>query len=174
MSLPGGLATLAVETLLLIAVVFAAWAWRQRRGPADRLTVVASAVLGVAAAVVLMSTVVDAARTLHHAKQTSIAARRGLTYCFVETQAANRLPFINWLRQRLPERDAYEIAFTPQPDEWCLTLALLPRVPAFGHDNPRWLVVYGTSVPVVEQMIARHDPAVQVFAPGFALVRLRP
>ena len=172
MSLLAGLATLAVQTLILAAVVIAVRAWRRRRGHMDRTPMLAAAILGAAAAVVLLSTTVDAARTLHHAKQTSIGARKGLTYCFRETQADKRLAFINWLRQRLPEHAAYALDFVPKPDEWCLTLALLPRVPSYGEDHPRWLVIYGTAPPGVQAMIAHHDPAVRVFAPGYALVRL--
>ena len=174
MSLLGGLATISAQTLVLALAILAVRAWRRRRGHTDPASLVAAAVLGAAASLLLLSTVVDAARPLHHAHQSAVAPRRGLTYCFEETNAAGRLPFINWLRRRLPEDAVYELAFAPQPDVWCLTLALLPRVPAYGNDSPRWLVVYGTTPPAVKAMIARHDPVVQEFSPGFALVRLRP
>jgi hypothetical protein len=83
-------------------------------------------------------------------------------------------PFINWLRNRLPPHAVYTLEYKGAPDAWCLTLALLPRLPAWGSARAGWLVDIQDISPQLRKSIARHDPSVQVYAPaGLVLERLR-
>lgn len=101
-------------------------------------------------------------------------AREGLEHCFEESLSGQplvpgRAPFLDWVKTRLPRDARYAVApYSGPPDGWCVTLALLPALPSA---QPRWIVYMGSVPAAVQAQIARRDPAVQVFAPGYVLVR---
>ena len=104
----------------------------------------------------------------------STGARQGLEHCYEESLTGQplvpgRAPFLDWVKTRLPHDARYAISpYSGPPDAWCVTLALLPALPSL---SPRWTVYMGAVPSAVQAEIDRHDPAVQVFATGYALVR---
>jgi hypothetical protein len=63
----------------------------------------------------------------------------------------------------------YALDYTPPPDTGCLAFGLLPALPARPGERAEWTIAFGSVPAEMRVRIARHDPAVQVFAPGFAL-----
>jgi hypothetical protein len=92
----------------------------------------------------------------------------------VEDGASSELRFINWARAQLPPHAVYALTdYLPQPDTWCLTLALLPALPfGPGHEVAGWQIALGGEPPELVARIAARDPAVRVFRPGFVVARL--
>ena len=52
-----------------------------------------------------------------------------------------------------------------------LMLVLLPSLPAGPGGHAGWTIAFGTIPPDLRARIARHDPSVRIFAPGFALAQ---
>jgi hypothetical protein len=155
-----------------VAIVWAALRAR-RSGAAGRERLVVAAVLTVAVIASGVGNLNTAASELHNAHRSSVGPRRGIDYCLQEDGAQARIPFVEWLRRRLPARAVYALALSGQPDAWCVTVSLLPRLPVGGpNDSPGWLVAFGVIPPALAPLIARHDPSVHVFGPGLALARL--
>jgi hypothetical protein len=120
-----------------------------------------------------------AAASLNLLAQTArepVSATAGVDYCFGEPWPGNpngagvaRLPFVRWLRSRMGPDAVYAVDYTPPPDTGCLALGLLPALPARPGERAEWTIAFGAVPAKMRERIARHDPAVQVFAPGFAL-----
>jgi hypothetical protein len=164
---------LVVESLALAAlVIWAAVVVGRVRG--TRATRVAGVVIGSFALVCALGHVGSDASTLRQDARFRVGARAGVDHCFVETGSRSEIPFIDWVHSRLPEHAVYQLDdVAPRPDAWCLTLVLLPALPAGPGDNrPRWEVDFGGLSPSLEARVKRHDRSVHVFAPGFALAPL--
>ncbi len=134
------------------------------------------AVIG-AVAIALAGGAIPAALTmLARAAREPVSAAAGVDYCFGEPWPDNpngvgvaRLPFVRWLRSRMGSHAVYTLDYTPPPDTGCLALGLLPALPARPGERAEWTIAFGSIPAEMRTRIARHDPAVQVFAPGFAL-----
>jgi len=105
-----------------------------------------------------------------------VSATTGVDYCFGESWPDNangggigRLPFVRWLKSRMGPHAVYALDYTPPPDTGCVTLGLLPALPARPGERADWTIAFGTVPAEMRALIARHDRAVEVFAPGFAL-----
>jgi hypothetical protein len=113
---------------------------------------------------------------LSQAAREPVSATTGVDYCFGESWPDNangagraRLPFVRWLKARMGAHAVYALDYTPPPDTGCLTLGLLPSLPARPGERAEWTIAFGAVPAEMRALIARHDPAVQVFSPGFAL-----
>jgi hypothetical protein len=113
---------------------------------------------------------------LSQAARAPVSATEGVDYCFGEPWPDNpkgagtsRLPFVRWLKSRMGSHAVYALDYTPPPDTGCLTLGLLPALPARPGERAEWTIAFGRVPAEMRPLIARHDPAVEVFAPGFAL-----
>ena len=167
-----GLATVGLEVVgLLVAVALVGSLFSTGRLGSHKLRAAAAIVLGVAVVSLGFKDLAPTGALLVRAQRSSLTDRQGLDYCFDEDGAQARIPFASWLRQRMPAHAVYAVVLAGEPDVWCLSLALLPRLPAYGAARPQWLVAFGTIPPELSARIARHDPSVQVYAPGFALAR---
>jgi hypothetical protein len=104
-----------------------------------------------------------------------VTAQTGRDECIQESPAPPdlytvRVPFTNWLRQQLHSGDLYALsASTVPPDDLCLYSLLLPALPALPGERPTRTIAFGSIPPAMASRIAAHDPAVRVYAPGFAL-----
>jgi len=137
------------------------------------------ATIAVLACVSALAHVRHTSSVLAQDRTDSVSAQAGLEHCFDESLSGapidiERARFMAWVKRRLPPGAVYVIApYAGTPDAWCLTTALLPALPAGpGAARPGWEIVAGTVPADVAAMIARHDPTVQVFAPGYALAKL--
>jgi hypothetical protein len=152
---------------------------RISRGTTRRdLRLVAASVLATVAFASALVHVGDVGSVLNQARRSAVGPRAGLERCFDESNGVPgprlrlRLPFINWVKQRLPRDAVYALApYTGPPDAWCVALVLLPSLPAGPGGRARWTIAFGTIPPDLQGRIARHDPSVLVFAPGLALGR---
>jgi hypothetical protein len=113
---------------------------------------------------------------LSQAARDPVSATTGVDYCFGEPWPDNpngagmaRLPFVRWLKSRMGAHAVYALDYTPPPDTGCLTLGLLPALPARPGERAEWTIAFGSVPAEMRTLIGRHDPAVEVFAPGFAL-----
>ena len=113
---------------------------------------------------------------LSQAAREPVSATTGVDYCFGEPWPDNphgagmaRLPFVRWLKSRMGAHAVYALDYTPPPDTGCLTLGLLPALPARPGERAEWTIAFGSVPAEMRALIGRHDPAVEVFAPGFAL-----
>lgn len=104
------------------------------------------------------------------------SAAAGVDFCFGEPWPDNpkgagvaRLPFVRWLKSRMGPHAVYTVDYTPPPDTGCLALGLLPALPARPGERAEWTIAFGSIPSEMRARIARHDPTVEVFAPGFAL-----
>ena len=114
--------------------------------------------------------------TLARAARKPVSAARGVDFCFGESWPDNpngagvtRLPFVRWLKARMGPHAVYTLDYTPPPDTGCLTLGLLPDLPARPGERAGWTIAFGSIPPEMRARIAGHDSSVRVFAPGFAL-----
>lgn len=167
------LASLILEVLGVLGavVVMAALLRSSGRGQLD-LRWLAGAVVGVITVAFAIADVAGAGSALNQARRAGVGARAGLEHCFDEEGVSTRLPFLNWVKARLPAHAVYAmVPYAGQPDGWCTTLVLLPSLPAGPGGNAGWIIAFGTIPPDLQARIARHDPSVQVFAPGFALAK---
>jgi hypothetical protein len=172
LSLTHGLITFGLELAGLAVAVGAVLVLLERRvsGSDDRRLVVV-AVLAVAVIAAGFRNLDAAGSALQNAHRSSFGSRRGIDFCAQEDGAGSRVPFVEWLRERMPPHALYALYLSGQPDVWCLTLTLLPRLPVRYDAHPGWVVAFGTIPPALQARIARHDRSVQVFAPGLALAR---
>jgi hypothetical protein len=170
-----GLVTLALEIVGLLAAIAIVGRFLRERLSADGSMLGATAVVfGVVVLVIGAESVASSGAQLAQARRDSVGAQQGLEYCMVEDHAQVYEPFINWLRYRLPPHAVYELEYKGVPDPWCLTLALLPRLPPWGSARAGWLVDIEDTSAQLQARIARHDPAIQVYVPGLVLERLSP
>ncbi len=162
-----------LEELLCVVVVIGMFAavLRRRAVPARRA---AGFALAAVAFVCAAGHLGSDNSGLRQDRQIKVSARAGVDWCFRETGSLSEVPFVNWVRARIPARAVYLLDdLAPQPDGWCLTLALLPALPAGpGDDTPRWEIAFGGYPPALKARIARHDPSVSVYSSGFALARI--
>ena len=118
------------------------------------------------------------ASTLNQARRHAVGARAGLEHCFTESLSgqrpvSERNRFFDWVKARVPPRALYAVSsYSGPPDLWCVTLVLSPALPASGRDHAAWTIAAGIP-PALQARIDHHDPDVDVFAPGYALVRNR-
>jgi hypothetical protein len=170
------LAKLALELAVTVVAIGLVAALVSRRR-ADRAGVRAAAAPAAAAliAVLVVTQIAHALSDLNRARRDAVSARAGVEHCFAEYGAAGaaRLPFIDWVRNRIGAHAIYAIDFSDVPDLLCVTFALLPARPALPGEHADWTVAFGTIPPPMQSLIARHDPSVKLFTPGFALERNR-
>lgn len=177
MSLGTGLATVALETagvLAGIALLGAVLGLGRRQLP--RLTVAAVAALATALA---LSSVASSVSFLNTERKSAVGPGAGRDHCVYETGGEGILPFLTWLRERIPARDTYWLASSPllvdaAPgiDPLCYALELLPRLPLSSPAGAHWVIYTGALTRALKARIAAHDPSVQVFSPGYALVHV--
>lgn len=174
MSLGTGLATLALQTLGVLATVGLIGAVLAV-APARRRRAAAAAVAALATALVFAA-VAPSISFLNG--QPAVSAPAAREQCLLETGAAATIPFFGWLNAHMPAHARYWLASNPHLvdapgglDPLCVAFELLPRLPLPSSSGAGWVVYTGVVTPDVTARIARHDPAVQVFSPGFVLVR---
>lgn len=164
-------AELVGGALVLLAIVAVA-----RRLAPERLSRQAVLALGLAGlGVTALMDLRGAASTLARAHRDRVTAQMGREHCVMES--INGLPvspraagFLAWVRRRLPAHAQYALAgYTGSPDAWCITMILLPALPG---PSPDWVLALGTIPREMQVRIARHDPDVTVYAPGYALERV--
>ena len=176
----------------VVAVIVCGLAWAARRlgrapaceparrgrklaAPLARLSVTQALGLGLAAisAVMLLGRAHAPLSVLAGARQMRASVRAGIETCVAEDGVGRTDGFIDWLDARLPARAVYSLALANEPDAWCVTLVLLPRLPAGpGDTRPGWLIAFGAVPPAMQQLIDERSPRVLVYRPGFALERL--
>jgi hypothetical protein len=163
--------------VVLIAIVVAAAVIARRRPEISHLRAAAAPATAAVIAVVAAAQIPHAFADLNRARRSAVSARAGAEHCFHEVgpsqpiSAVPRLPFINWVKARIGSHAVYRIAYTGPPDFQCVTMALLPALPAVPGERPNWTVAFGLIPPAMQALIARHDPSVMVYGPGFALER---
>ena len=114
------------------------------------------------------------ASTFRQDRKHSVGARQGREHCYDESLTGQplvpgRAPFLDWVKTRLPRGARYVISpYSGPPDAWCVTLTPLPALPS---SHPGWTIYMGAVPATVQAEIDRHDPGVQQFALGYALVR---
>jgi hypothetical protein len=165
------LASLILEVLGILVAIGIVWGLLASQG-ARRPDVrpVAAGVLGAVAVALAVAGLADASFELNQQRGNSVDARAGIERCFDESGVGSLLPYIHWVRGQLPAHAVYALApYAGQPDVWCMTLVLLPALPAGPGGRADWIVTFGTIPPGLQARIARHDPSVQVFASGFAI-----
>lgn len=169
-----GLAKLVLEVLGLLGLAVLIGALRSGRRPAlgeFRVSVV------IVVAVVMVALVcglaieqfASAGSTLNTARRSAVSAREGVERCFFEQGAGSRLAFIRWVKRQIGPHAVYAFDYAGEPDVLCVYLVMLPALPATPGERADWTVAFGVIPPAMRARIARHDPAVRVFAPGFAL-----
>jgi hypothetical protein len=165
----------ALAILALVAAAEGARRWMHLRMP--RRVLAASAIASVAAGVAVAN-VVTSARALDAARRAAVPARAGTTTCGAEDSASKLIPYLNWLRSRLPRGAVYTYVGVPaavtQLDGWCSTLALLPRLPSGPGGAAHWTYTLGVTPPWIQALINAHSHLVTVYAPGLELVREAP
>jgi hypothetical protein len=177
MALGTGLATVAFETagiLAAIAVLGGVLGLSRRQLP--RLTVAAVAAVST---VLALSSVASSVSFLNTERMSAVGPGVGIDDCVYETGAEAILPFLTWLRERMPARATYWLADSPLLDDavagidpLCYALELLPRLPLSSPAGAHYVVYTGAFTPALRARIAAHDPAVQVFSAGYALVHV--
>lgn len=174
------LVKLVLEVCAVLAVCGAAveLGFRARAGRRIGALPTAAGVLAVLTAIAILANLHTAGGVLNRARRDAVGPREGLEHCFAETNGESgprlpqRLPFINWVKRRLPAHAVYELVPSAgPPDAWCVALVLLPSLPARAGEPARWTITFGTTPAALQARIAQHDPTVHVFAPGFALAQ---
>lgn len=177
MSLTTGFATLAMETLAVLAAVGVSWFFLSVYGLSPAR--VAVAVVAALATALALSTVQPAVSSLTAERKSAVGAQAGIEHCLYETGAAGSVAFLRWLKTRMPSDARYWLADAPELqgdapglDPLCVALELLPRLPETVRAHAGWVVGLAGTVPAdVQRRIALRDPTVQVFAPGYVLAR---
>jgi hypothetical protein len=177
MALGTGLATVALETVgVLAAIALLGGVLGIGRRQLPRLTVAAVAAL---ATVLALSNVASSVSLLNAERLSAVGPGAGIDHCVYETGAEAILPFLTWLRERIPVRATYWLAdsplladVAPGIDPLCYALELLPRLPLSSPAGAHYIVYTGALTPALKARIAAHDPAVEVFSPGYALVHV--
>jgi hypothetical protein len=150
-----------------------------RRRNEDRFDVrsVVATALGALVFALALINAPTAGSVLNQARRNAVIARAGLEHCLLESLSGaplvlSRLPFIDWLNTQLPANAVYTfVPYSGPPDFWCVTLDLLPALPAGPGGIPDWTITLGTVPPDLQARIARRDPSVHVFAPGYVLAQ---
>ncbi len=137
------------------------------------LVIAATMVIGVLAVVVTVQDLARSGRAIARANR-AVAddGRDGIDQCFQEAGTGSLIPFLQVVRARVPPRAVYVATVAGKPDLWCVALALLPRLPAFGDDRAQWVIALGAIPPSMQALIDRHDPSVTEYAPGLAIQRV--
>jgi hypothetical protein len=171
-ALTRGLATLVLEVVgILGAVGVLAALTIGRRPTASELRFATVAAVGALTVALALGQLAAAGSTLDQARRGAVSAPDGIEHCFGEQRAQARLPFVRWLKMRLPKDAVYALDYTPAPDVLCVALVLLPALPAAPGQRAEWTIAFGAIPPAMQARINAHDPSVQVFAPGFGLER---
>jgi hypothetical protein len=177
----GQLAKLLLQVVCLVFVVGVAVALlRFATGRRVDVRLAAAAVLGAFVLAFALADADGAGSALNQARDDSVGSRAGVEHCLTESFGGaplvpERIPFLDWVRKRLPADAVYAVApYIGEPDGWCLTLVLLPALPAGPGGTPGWTITMGTVPPSVQLAISRHEVSPQVFAPGYLLVRNEP
>jgi Flp pilus assembly protein CpaB len=116
------------------------------------------------------------ASTLNQARRHAVGPGAGLEHCSTEVPIGQRLVperirFLDWVKARLPARALYAVdPYSGPPDLWCVTVVLLPALPASGGDRAGWTIAAGVP-PAAQASIDGQDPDAKVFAPGYVLAR---
>lgn len=170
------LGTLLLEVLGVLGAVCVVVAVLRSSGQSQiDVRLVAGGVIAAIMLTLALGGLADAGWSLNQIRRTGVGARAGLESCLTEQggpAVAVRLQFINWVKARLPADAVYQLLpYTPPPDDWCVTLVLLPSLPAGPGGRADWAIAFGTLPPDLQARIARKDPSVQVFAPGYALAK---
>ena len=167
------LASLIFEVVGILGAVGVVSLLLRSSGQTKRdLRLISAAVIGGIAVAFAFGNLADAGSALSQARRNGVGPRAGLERCLEEDGGEELVPFFNWVKARLPPRAVYELAtYSGHPDLWCVTLVLLPSLLAGPGGQPGWIITLGTLPPDLQARIARHDPSVRVFAPGFALAR---
>jgi hypothetical protein len=150
-----------------------------RRRNEERFDVrsVAATALGALVLALALISAPSAGSVLNQARHNAVIARAGREHCLFESLTGerpvlSRLPFIDWLTTQLPVNSVYTVVpYSGPPDFWCVTFVLLPALPAGPGGVPQWTITLGTVPRDLQARIARHDPSVHVFAPGYVLAR---
>ena len=150
-----------------------------RRRNEDRFDVrsVVATALGALVFVLVLVNVRSAGSVLNQARRHAVTSRAGREHCLLESLSGaplvlSRLPFIDWLNAQLPTNAVYTVVpYSGPPDFWCVTMDLLPALPAGPGGVPHWTITLGTVPPDLQARIGRHDPSVHVFAPGYVLAQ---
>jgi hypothetical protein len=170
-----GLAKLALEVLGILGLVWVLAAATTRRMRPRLSDLRAGAVVAVGALAVVLTAILaihqlaSAHSTLNETRRSAVSARDGIEHCFYEQGAGARLPFIRWVKRQIGTHGVYALDYAGQPDVLCVYLVMLPALPAAVGQRADWTIGFGAIPPDVQSRIRRHDPAVRMFAPGFAL-----
>ena len=165
---------LGLELLIVLVGGSIVVAVGRRLRPEASFAQLAAAALATATAALAIYHVPPAVRRLHQAERIRVGVRRGVDYCFEEDGVQGESAFVEWVQRRVPAGAVYQLDdLLPEPDAWCLTLALLPSLPAGpGDTHPAWEIAFGGYTPAIAALVAHHSPRVRVFAPHFALANL--
>ncbi len=151
---------------------------RLRVGRRHATLSIGAGVLAALTVIALLANLDTAGGVLSRATRDAVEPRAGLEQCFAETNGVPgprlplRLPFIDWVKLQLPTHAVYDLVpYAGPPDTWCVTLALLPSLPARAGEQAQWTITFGATPPDLQARIARHDPTVHVFAPGFVVAQ---
>lgn len=168
-----GVAKLLLEIVALVAAIGLVAAPLSRlvvrRGT---LVIATTLVVGVVAATIAVQGLAQSGKAITQAHRATGETGDGIDECFVEDGAGSLIPFLRIVRARVPPRAVYVATVAGKPDLWCVALALLPRLPAFGDDHAQWVIALGAIPPSMQALIDRHDPSVTEYAPGLAIQRL--
>jgi hypothetical protein len=170
------LVKLGAEVAVAVVVVALLVGGRRVLGLRRRVAAPVLVAVGLAGllCVSLVSHVHATATAFSQDHKQSTSAAQGLDYCYQESLSGQPVvpghtAFLEWVKSRLPRDARYALyPYAGPPDGWCVTLTLLPALPS---TEPDWTIYTGTVPPLVQAQIARHDPNIEVFAPGYALAR---
>lgn len=149
---------------------------RASRGREARGPVLAGGLAALLATSALVH-VHGAGSALAQARRDHVSEQAGLEHCVTESLsgapvALRAIRFLAWVKPRLPANARYAVApYGGSPDGWCLTSILLPALPARPGERFGWTLALGLIPTEMQVKIARHDPDVRVYSPGYALER---
>lgn len=160
----------------LVLLVALAVARRASAGRAHRGTVLAGGLTALLAISIVLHAR-SAGSQLAQAGRHHVPAQVGLEHCVTESLsgapvALRAVGFLAWVKQALPADARYAVApYVGSLDAWCLTSVLLPALPATPGERFGWTLAVGSIPAEMQAKIARHDPDVRVYSPGYALER---
>jgi hypothetical protein len=179
-SLTNELTTIGLQVLVIVAGAgLIAAVLRRRRPGRSALPSVAGVVAAAWLVLIAAGQISDSVSEMNRERRGGVTAERGRDECAHEpggVRAANlsgtRLPFAIWARHQMGVGATYSLAgFRPPPDITCLYLVLLPALPATPGQRAGWTIAFGSLSEAMRARVAAHDPAVRVYAAGFALER---
>jgi hypothetical protein len=179
-SLTHDLTTIGLQVLVIVTgAALVAGLVRRRRPAASALGLAGAMIAGAFMVGIVAGQVSGSASLLSRERHRAVSAETGRDECFHEpggAKAANlsttRLPFAVWARHQMGLGATYSLAgFRSPPDDLCLYFVLLPALPAMPGERATWTIAYGAVPKPMRARIAARDPAVLVYAPGFALQR---